>query len=209
MISLCLCRIGLVCVLLQLLVAAKVYNRLLSPLSSFLPIYQLQLQRISFSRFSSWCSFCWCRLAEQPVLWSSLLLFCCLVLLARCLLLLLVLHFLFPPLVPRFFLSHLRFLLQLFLALFLPALLPLPSCFLCSPLSSLLFLLLLSPKINLSQPQYNLNCSVYLFLLVVLDVVVALGFAVVDSAAVGNRCGMGTSLVHVPRSCRCCISTCA
>ena len=153
MILLCLCRIGLVCVLLQLLVAAKVYNCLLSPLSSFLPIYRLQLRRISFSRFSSWCSFCWCRLAEQPVLRSSLLLFCCLVLLARCLLLLLVLCFLFPPLVPRFFLSHLRFLLQLFLALFLPALLPLLSCFLCSPLSSLLFLLLLSPKINLSQPM--------------------------------------------------------
>ena len=143
MISLCLCRIGLVCVLLQLLVAAKVYNCLLSPLSSFLPIYRLQLRRISFSRFSSWCSFCWCCLAEQPVLQSSLLLFCHLVLLACCLLLLLVLRFLFPPLVPCFFLSHLRFLLQLFLALFLPALLPLPSCFLCSPLSSLLFLLLL------------------------------------------------------------------
>ena len=28
------------------------------------------------------------------------------------------------------------------------------------------------------------------------------------SAAVGNRHGMGTSLVHVPRSRRCCISTC-
>ena len=155
MILSCLCRIGLVCVLLQLLVAAKVYNRLLSPLSSFLPICRLQLQRISFSRFSSWCSFCWCRLAEQLVLRSSLLLFCRLVLLARCLSLLLVLRSLSPPLVPRFFLSHLRFLLQLFLALFLPALLSLLSCFLCSPLSSLLFLLLLSPKINLSQPQYN------------------------------------------------------
>ena len=159
----------LVCVLLQLLVAARVYNCLLSPLSSFLPICQLQLQRISFSRFSSWCSFCWCRLAEQHVLRSSLLPSYCLVLLACHLLLLLVLHFLFPPLVPCFFLSHFRFLLQVLLALFLLALLPPSSCFLCSPLSNFLFLLLLSSKINLSQPQYSLNCSVYLVLLVVLD----------------------------------------
>ena len=118
MILLCLCRIGLVCVLLQLLVAARVYNCLLSPLSSFLPICRLQLQRISFSCFSSWCSFCWCCLAEQHVLQSSLLPSYCLVLLARHLLLLLVLHFLFPPLVPCFFLSHFRFLLQVLLALF-------------------------------------------------------------------------------------------
>ena len=102
MISSCLCRIGLVCVLLQLLVAAKVYNRLLSPLSSFLPICRLQLRRI-FLLVSPCC---------EPVLRSSLLLFCRLVLLARCLLLLLVLRSLFPPLVPRFFLSHLGFLLQ-------------------------------------------------------------------------------------------------
>ena len=160
MILLCPCCIGLVCILLQLLVAARVYNCLLSPLSSFLPICWLQLQRISFSRFSSWCSFCWCCLAEQHVLQSSLLPSYCLVLLVRHLLLLLVLHFLFPPLVPCFFLSHFRFLLQVLLALFLLALLPPPSCFLCSPLSNLLFLLLLSSKINSSQPQYSLNCSV-------------------------------------------------